>query len=250
MTTKQLANTEFEDTFELLKEDVLNNINCIKIGIIESFNAANQTATIKVVHKRLISTDFYENKTWQDYPILLDCPCMIFSGGDGSLEMPITKGDECIILFNDRELDNWFESGEISSFDDERTHALSDGIAIVGIKSLVNSISGYSTDKIRLKYKGNYITISELILTLLAPTVAITAATALNITTASLNIEASGGSPISGTIKGDIIQTGDLTSTNLTATGNVRSLGDPSGTFTTTDGKTITVTNGVITAIV
>jgi hypothetical protein len=52
--------------------------------------------------------------------------------------MPIQSGDTCLVLFCDRDLDNWFESGQITTLNSNRVHDLSDGVALVGIRHKQN----------------------------------------------------------------------------------------------------------------
>ena len=64
--------------------------------------------------------------------------------------MPITAGDTCLVLFNDRDIDNWFQSGQVGPVATSRLHSMSDGIALVGIRSLANSIEGYDMTRAML----------------------------------------------------------------------------------------------------
>ena len=81
----------------------------------------------------------FENGETASYPLLVDCPCFILQGGGAFIEMPIQKGDECIILFNDRDIDNWF-NGTTKEPNSNRKHTLSDGIAIVGINNKTKTL--------------------------------------------------------------------------------------------------------------
>lgn len=138
-------------------DQVMTDINCHKVGIIESFDKVNQTVTVKLTCKRLVDEDVNGNKRWWEYPLLVDVPVIILSGGLGSIQFPITKGDECLVLFNDRNIDNWFVSGQISQLNNMRKHDLSDGICLVGVRSLVRSITGYLDDAVKINYDSNSI---------------------------------------------------------------------------------------------
>lgn len=132
---------ELKDLFEDFKLNILANLNCHSIGEIVSFNNSTQTAKIKIMYKRKFNNEYVS------YPILLDCPCVILSGGSVSLRMPIKSGDSCLILFNDRDIDNWYISGEEKILNSDRMHDLSDGIALVGIRHLKNNLSDFSSDE-------------------------------------------------------------------------------------------------------
>ena len=64
-------------------------------------------------------------------------------GGLSSLTFPVLPGDSCVLLFNDRDLDNWFLSGLNTPVNTTRTHHFSDAIALVGIRSLPNVIKTF-----------------------------------------------------------------------------------------------------------
>ena len=115
-----------------LKNEIFANMNCIQIGKIQTVNS-NQTVEIQIQVKRRISGDKIS-----DYPLLVDCPYFVLSGGGAYIDMPIKKGDPCLVLFNDRNIDNWWSTENVKEPSDRRKHNLSDGIALVGISSNVN----------------------------------------------------------------------------------------------------------------
>ena len=147
------------NSFSILKNNILNNINCVQTGTIQTFNNLNQTCTVTINTKRQVTLN---PTTWQDYSILVDVPVLIPGGGGGSLQFPISEGDECILLFNDRELDAWFANGKTQPFDEARTHSLSDAIAIVGLHSLPNLLQNYVTNAVNLSYNDVSINLSNL----------------------------------------------------------------------------------------
>jgi hypothetical protein len=73
-----------------------------------------------------------------EYPVLDDCPVFVISGGDSSLSMPIAADDTCLVLFSDRNMDDWYLTGEIRVPADNRIHSIADGIVLVGIRSLAD----------------------------------------------------------------------------------------------------------------
>jgi hypothetical protein len=140
---------------EIVKEEIKNDINCHLIGQIQSFNSVSQTAEIQIMYKRVM------NGKLKDYPILVDCPIFTLSGGNGLITMPITKGDSCLVLFNDRDIDRWFQSGQINPPQTARKHSFSDGLAIVGFRNSLNKISNYLSDGINIEYNGNKIVLQS-----------------------------------------------------------------------------------------
>ena len=68
------------------------------------------------------------------------------------LTFPINQGDECIILFNDREIDNWYGQGGSQAFTTHRTHDYSDAIVIVGLRNALKALTTYNNEAIELNY--------------------------------------------------------------------------------------------------
>lgn len=127
MSDPSIIPPDLDDLLEELKNSIFAKINCVEIGRIERVND-NQTVEIQIQFKRRVS-----GKKSVDYPLLVDCPYFVLSGGGAYLDMPIKKGDYCIVLFNDRNIDDWWSTANIKEPLDRRKHNLSDGIALVGI---------------------------------------------------------------------------------------------------------------------
>ena len=97
------------------KDDIKREINCIAIGTVQSFDSDAQTVNVQINYLRTIygavpvgapSNDQATDKKVQ-YPLLVKCPLMILSGGSGYLTITPAVGDQCVIFFNDRDIDNW-----------------------------------------------------------------------------------------------------------------------------------------------
>jgi len=130
------------DLTQVLKEfknEIFANLNCVQIGKIQKVND-NQTVEINLQVKRTLV-----NGTISDYPLLVDCPYFVLSGGGAYIDMPIKKGDPCLVLFNDRNIDNWWSTENVTEPADRRKHNLSDGIALVGISSNVDFLDNDGT---------------------------------------------------------------------------------------------------------
>ena len=119
------------EVFRQIKTDTMAAINCVQIGTIEAYDSLLNTAKVSVNMQRQLIDGKIIN-----YPVLGDVPIMILSGGGSAITFPIAKGDFCIVLFNDRNIDNWWASGQIVPPDDARCHSISDAMAIVGIRNI------------------------------------------------------------------------------------------------------------------
>ena len=146
MTVKstQELTPDLKTFMKYIKDDIFAMMNCCSIGTIEKFDKDLQTASVQIVYKRVVS------EVEKDYPLLLDCPVVVLSGGTSSLRFPIKVGDTCLVLFCDRNIDNWFASGNNMKPNTPRKHDISDGIALVGINSKLKSLQNYEAEKTEL----------------------------------------------------------------------------------------------------
>lgn len=155
--TQVRATPNLKDLLNNERRDTLLGLNCHHVGTVQSFNPANQTAQITINYKK---TYFRSNDLGTvepilvDYPIIIDVPVIVLGGGNGAITFPIEPGDECLVLFNDRDIDNWFSSGSTSAGNaTPRLHSFSDAIALVGVRSIPNVLPSYSTDAIEIRTK-------------------------------------------------------------------------------------------------
>jgi hypothetical protein len=134
---------DLDDLLAELKNEIFATFNCVQIGKIESVNYNEQTVELKIQFKRRIGIDEIK-----EYPLLVDCPFVIVQGSGAFLGMPIDKGDTCLILFNDRCIDTFWDADNLAEPLTTRKHSLSDGIALIGInsKSTVLNFDGASVE--------------------------------------------------------------------------------------------------------
>lgn len=150
LQVKSIVEPTLTDVLVNFKRDLLASLNCVKIGKITSFDRAKKTASIQILFKRVLPSGSVES-----LPLLVDCPVLTPQGGGGALQFPIAAGDQCLVLFSDRRIDEWFQNGAEAAPADGRLHDLSDGIALVGVNSLASSLATYPTDRVVLSYQGS-----------------------------------------------------------------------------------------------
>ena len=149
-----------EPDFITVLNSVVNKIglelNCVRVGIIQSFNAEDLTAEVLIANKKTLNLNKDGTQNVRDYAIITAkvCYCCPY------ITYPIEQGEECILLFNDREIESWFISGEVQPEAYQRMHDLTDCIAIVGLKSLAKMIE-ITANTLDIFYKGNSIKITE-----------------------------------------------------------------------------------------
>lgn len=139
-----------------LKAEIFYTLNCHQLGVIESFDPVKQTASIRLSMLRVIGTEEVA------YPLLTDCPVMFPAAGGAYMTFPVVKGDPCLVLFNDRDIDNWFTTGNVVAPNSIRAHSLSDGIAILGIRSLANppNVNARANDAVMVGLGNNFVRIT------------------------------------------------------------------------------------------
>lgn len=141
------------DLAEVLKTErnkINNQLRVAMPGIIQSFDPGAVTCVVQPAI-RYVQTDNDGNQSTSDYPLLLDVPVIFPRGGGVTLTFPVKAGDECLVIFADRCIDFWWQSGGVQEPVDTRQHDLSDAFAIVGPQSQARKISGISTSAAQLR---------------------------------------------------------------------------------------------------
>lgn len=100
---------------------------------------------------------------YQNYPLLVDVPIVWPRAGGFALTFPIKAGDECLVVFADRCVDAWWQSGGVQKPIDDRAHDFSDGFAIFCPTSQPKAIKNVSSDAVDLRNeaRSDYISIKE-----------------------------------------------------------------------------------------
>lgn len=155
--SQNLQPNEFElkDLLDLYKKDILLNFNCHHVGTVEKFDSLRQVVQVTINYtKTFFEVDpisgIYSPKQVA-YPVIVDAPIVTLGGANGMITFPIAKGDECIVFFNDRDIDNWFMGSSNSAVSTGRLHSFSDAIVLVGPRSLPNVVLNYATDAIEVR---------------------------------------------------------------------------------------------------
>jgi Phage protein Gp138 N-terminal domain len=132
-----VAHPDLSDVINLYIQKAMIELNCHAIGTVQIVNTTALTLSATINYSRSYttidqSTGVY-TQTQKPYPMLSDVPFVIMGGGNSSLTFPISQGDQALILFNDRDMDNWFMGARTGNVNSNRVHHLSDGLAIVGL---------------------------------------------------------------------------------------------------------------------
>lgn len=127
--------------------DIASKLNCVRIASVEEVHYDDLTVTVRLLNKKTLGLNKDGTPNVSDYPLIRAkiCYCNPF------ITSPINKGDECILLFSDREIESWFINGEANPLAYQRMHDITDAFAIFGIRSLPNMIQ-ILQDALHLNY--------------------------------------------------------------------------------------------------
>lgn len=149
--------TSLSDLLMFFKKEIFMSLNCHHIGTITSFDPEKQVCQATINYKKTYfrsNANGQQETYYEDYAILIDAPAIILSGGGANLTFPISPGDECLCIFNDRDIDNWWASGQVKENETGRMHSFTDGLILVGLKSQAKKISDYDMQHAQLAW-GN-----------------------------------------------------------------------------------------------
>lgn len=133
LPVKNQYSTEFERDAAKKRNIMFETHVCLP-AIVQSYDSEKRTVDVQpTIRERYVSEDGAIQ--YVQYPLLINVPIVFPSAGDYVITMPISKGDECIVIFSDLAIDNWWLYGNVQNPIEQRRHDLSDGMAIFGIKS-------------------------------------------------------------------------------------------------------------------
>lgn len=144
--------SENATTTELLKKVFLEQMKTVGTSVpghIVAFDTKTQLAQLQIGLKRC-------PKNGKPYTpsVLVECPVQFNGGQSFIIEHQIDVGDEGIILFSQRCIDTWVNSGGVADVPIFRFHDFNDAYFVPGLRSQPNAISDFSNDGIRLRNKS------------------------------------------------------------------------------------------------
>ncbi|KFC08315.1 putative phage protein [Trabulsiella guamensis ATCC 49490] len=138
----QLGSKEQADA--RLVGSIMSSLRVSMPGIVQSFDPGTVTAVVQPAIKGYEPDSNGVNQS-TTLPLLVDVPVIFPRGGGCTLTFPVKAGDECLVIFADRCIDFWWQSGGVQEPVDDRMHDLSDAFCIVGPQSQAKKIGGIST---------------------------------------------------------------------------------------------------------
>lgn len=156
-----------------IRRDIFLNLKCHDVGTVKAVDVAKQRLSVEINYKRTMmrpntsknsppNKERYEYVPKEEgYPLLIDVPFIVMRGGPAYLNIPIAVGDQCLLLYNDRCMDDWLASGKQSVLSSSRLHSMADALALVGVSSMQNLIEGYDASRIGLVFGQTKVMVGE-----------------------------------------------------------------------------------------
>ena len=139
----------------LQEKSIQYDTNCHRVGKIIAFNKDELTCDVQLLElqaKPIGGT--------QSFAILKQLPLLIEGNDKAHLTWGNIVGSECLIHFNDRDIDNWFETGEAYEPNSTRMHNFSDGFVTLRPFSKIK-VFQYDDEAVVLENQSSKIRITE-----------------------------------------------------------------------------------------
>ena len=240
LNNQSLSNkTTIYSLLQALKDTINYNMNCVKVATVVEFYPETLTVKCRVNNKRLKQLKNDGNQILEDYPSVY-AKCHFFGWGNIGSIYPIEPGMEGILLFNDRELETWYLTGEPGKLAYDRCHSLTDALFICGVHSQPKiELVPFIEACLHIYYKGSDVQIKDESIETKTKEYKLNAETSYTLTTTTQNETAT-----TRNITATTNHSGTFTATQLNDTTAA------TNTFATADGKIVTVVNGIIRTIV
>jgi len=137
------------DHFKEFEWQLLCNLRVACPGIIQSFDAVAQTVKVHLALRENILQNLVPTPI--AVPPLINVPILLLGGNGFTVCPPIAAGDECLVIFADMCIDGWWQAGGVQNQLDRRRHDLSDGFALVGVRSQPRKLVNYSTTALQIR---------------------------------------------------------------------------------------------------
>ena len=131
------AQIDFNSVMELSQDAIMSRLNCHNIGRIIEFDPTNQLCTVELMQIKRFNDQYITPAP------LTNVPLIIYGSGGGHITMPNPVGTICILLFMDRNIDAFLETGESYVPPTTRMHDFTDCIALTTFKTLANPLTEY-----------------------------------------------------------------------------------------------------------
>lgn len=139
-----------EETFRISFEGFQSGMWTAMPGIVKAVDFSEMTLSVQpAIQGTIVGEDGVSQQV--KLPMLIHVPINFQMAGGFALTLPIAINDEVLVVWACRAIDSWWQSGGVQKAVEVRMHDLSDGFAIIGIKSKPNVIPNISTTGAQLR---------------------------------------------------------------------------------------------------
>lgn len=138
------AQVDFNDVMSIAQEAIMARLNCHNIGRIIEFDSITQTCTVELMQIKQFNEGYYTPAPITQVPLIM------LGASSGYITMPNPVGTICLLLFLDRNIDNFMETGEQYVPETARMHDFTDCVALTTFKTLANPLQNYDEDAITI----------------------------------------------------------------------------------------------------
>lgn len=136
MSIVSTATPELSDVIKTLVDSMMLDMNVCLPAKIVTYDKATQYADVEIqLLQGLI------DGTTLKYPIIPSVPVMHPKAGKSFIHMPVKEGDDVVLVFSHRSLDNWKSQGGMSDPQDSRKFHITDAFAMLGGSAMPDSFS-------------------------------------------------------------------------------------------------------------
>ena len=123
-----MKDVDAQDYVRAIQQETFARLNCMRIGLINQILPNNEVQCL-ITNKKLMGINKDGTQIVRDYPPIYARLWYMGSGANG-IDYPLTVGTPCLLLFNDREFESFFATGQVSPLSDLRTHSFNDCICV------------------------------------------------------------------------------------------------------------------------
>lgn len=161
MSNVSLIDPDFNYAMDVFANSIHYDLNCHRVGKIVKFNPNDLTCDVELLELKPTQSRL------DKYALIQGLPLLINGGIDTNLTFGDVTGAECLVHFNDRDIDSWFDTGESYVPNSKRMHDFSDGFVSLRPHNKYDNIN-YEVDgtvlhkgssKIKLTSQGVEVTV-------------------------------------------------------------------------------------------
>lgn len=141
--------SDYVATRELIRSEQADIFTALPATVVK-FTPAEMTVSAQA------TVQYQQRKpdgTWNylTLPVCIHCPVLFPRGGPFRITFPLAEGDEGLLIFASRCIDNWWLSGGVQKQAELRMHDISDGFFLPGCFSQPNVPANVSTTDLQIR---------------------------------------------------------------------------------------------------